>query len=57
MIPVGVIVKERQPEIYEVLRMEYRLPEYRPQDEEEFTPIQRMIDRIIRHIPKGAMLI
>ena len=57
MIPIGVIVRAKQPEIYEVLRMEYRLPEYRPQDEDDLTPFQRMIDRIMRHIPKGAFLL
>ena len=58
MIPLGVYVRHNQPEQYAALRAIYRLPRLPAWDEDDdLTPFQRMLDKIMRYIPKGAKLI
>ena len=73
MIPLGVYVRHNQPEQYRnwvmiLMQNGYPIPRWNEwggvsgvkesrTTEKEFTPFQRMIDKMMKYIPKGAKTI
>jgi len=51
MLTIGQIIQEKQPEVFNMLLDQYNI-EFALVPEEELTPFQKFLDKLMRQVPR-----